>query len=271
LLSSPDNSLAQRVWPVKSGKIPRAVVVLVHGLGEHSKRYTHVAKQLNDWGFSVVGYDLYGHGKSPGPRGAMISDKQPLDDLAGIIDQTRKTYGETIPLVLLGHSMGGLIAARFVSLELRPVQALVLSSPALDAGLSAFKRFLLLVLPKIVPDLRAGNGLKSAYVSHDAAVVQAYRLDPMVHDRISARLAKFIADQGAATIAAAPEWKTPTLLMYAGQDKLVNPKGSVAFAAAAPKEVVTTRCFDNLYHEIFNEIESQPVFKQLKSWLDSRF
>jgi alpha-beta hydrolase superfamily lysophospholipase len=271
LPNSPDLSLAQRVWPVKSGKTPRAIVIIVHGLGEHSKRYTHVAKQLNDWGFSVVGYDLYGHGKSPGPRGGLLSNTQPFDDLVAIIDQTRKTYGEALPLVLLGHSMGGLIAARFASLDLRPVKGLVLSSPALDVGLNAFQKFLLLVLPKIVPDLRASNGLKSAYVSHDAAVVQAYKLDPMVHDRISARLAKFIAEQGIATIAAAPEWKTPTLLMYAGQDKLVNPKGSAVFAAAAPKEVVTTRCFENLYHEIFNEIEAQPVFKQLKSWLDSRF
>jgi len=174
-------------------------------------------------------------------------------------------------LILLGHSMGGLVAARFVSLAMRPVEALVLSSPALDPGLSAFQKFLVSVLPKIAPDLRVGNGLNPSMISHDPAVVAAYRADRLVHDRISARLARFIADDGPATVALAPTWRVPTLLLYAGADKLVNPQGSRDFAAAAPKEVVTAHCFETLYHEIFNEIDPEPVFAELKAWLDSRF
>ena len=93
----------------------------------------------------------------------------------------------------------------------------------------------------------------------------------MVHDRISARLARFIADGGPTTLALAHHWSVPTLLMFAGQDKLVNPAGSRAFAAAAPNEVVTSRCFETLYHEIFNEANAEPVFAELKNWLDARF
>jgi alpha-beta hydrolase superfamily lysophospholipase len=102
-------------------------------------------------------------------------------------------------------------------------------------------------------------------------VVAAYRRDPRVHDRISPRLARFIADAGAEVIAKAPMWKVPTLLMYAGQDRLVNPAGSRAFAQAAPAQTVTSHCFERLYHEIFNEEDSEPVFAMLRQWLDARF
>jgi len=102
-------------------------------------------------------------------------------------------------------------------------------------------------------------------------VVAAYRADPLVHDRISARLARFIADAGPATLALAPHWTVPTLLMYAGDDRLLNPQGSRDFAAVAPKNVVTSVCFDALYHEIFNEQDAEPVFAELKRWLDVRF
>jgi alpha-beta hydrolase superfamily lysophospholipase len=102
-------------------------------------------------------------------------------------------------------------------------------------------------------------------------VVAAYRADKLVHDRVSARLARFIADGGAATLAQAAGWAVPTLLLYAGADRLVNPAGSRAFAAAAPKTVVSAHCFEGLYHEIFNELDAAPVFAALKQWLDVRF
>jgi alpha-beta hydrolase superfamily lysophospholipase len=152
-----------------------------------------------------------------------------------------------------------------------PVSALVLSSPALDTGLNVVQKALLAVLPQIAPNLRIGNGLNPSFISHDPAVVAAYKADKLVHDRISARLALLIAEGGPAVITQAPQWTTPTLLLYAGDDRLVNPVGSRAFAAAAPKEVVTAQCFDTLHHEIFNEIKSGPVFEALKRWLDARF
>lgn len=265
------NNVMIQDWLLDPAMKLRGVVIVVHGLGEHAGRYDHVARQLNDWGFAVRGYDQCGHGESNGARGSLPTDTRLLDDLADIVDSTRARMRKDTPLILLGHSMGGLVVGRFVSLGLRQVDGLVMSSPALDAGMNAFQKFLVSVLPKVMPDLRVGNGVKPQFVSHDPAVVAAYKADPLVHDRISARLAKFIAEAGPATLALAPQWTVPTLLLYAGDDRLLNADGSRAFAKAAPKDVVTTQCFDKLYHEIFNELDAKPVFDALKQWLDKRF
>lgn len=285
-------NLALYEWPMHAWQHdrdlpPRAVVLIVHGLGEHANRYDHVARQLLDWGFAVCAYDQRGHGESGGVRGGLASDALLLEDLTEVIDDTRlrslrlrRAAGnadatEPLPLILLGHSLGGLVAGRFVSLGIRPVDGLVMSSPALDPGLNAFQKLLLATLPAIAPDLRVHNGVKPEYISHDTQVVQKYRDDPLVHAKISARLAKFIATAGPATVAAAATWSTPTLLMYAGADKLVNPAGSRAFGEAAANNgsarIVTVKCFDDLYHEIFNELDAAPVFASLKAWLDARF
>jgi len=265
-----DNVIVQD-WPLDPAVTLRGVVILVHGLGEHAGRYEHVARQLNQWGFAVRGYDQCGHGESAGARGSLPTDTRLLDDLADLVDSTRARVGKKTPLILLGHSMGGLVVGRFVSLAMRKVDGLVMSSPALDAGMNAFQKFLVSVLPKIAPDLRVGNGVKPQFVSHDPAVVAAYKADPLVHDRISARLARFIAEAGPQTLALAPQWTVPTLLLYAGDDRLLNPEGSRKFAAAAPKDVVTSQCFEGLYHEIFNELDAKPVFAALQQWLDQRF
>ncbi|MES2509056.1 MAG: lysophospholipase [Pseudomonadota bacterium] len=262
---------------------PRGQVLIVHGLGEHAMRYDHVATQLIEWGFAVRSYDQRGHGESVGARGAVPSEAALLYDLAEIVDDTRQRSrqdsadGKPLPLILLGHSMGGLISGRFVALGVRPVAGLVMSSPALDAGLSAFQRFKLRLGYRLAPDLCVGNGLDARYISHDEEVVRRYMTDRLVHSKISPRLASFITRAGPPTVAAAANWKVPTLLMYAGQDKLVSPNGSRAFAriAAASPAVkpgtVTAQCFEGLYHEIFNELEAEPVFGALKTWLDSRF
>lgn len=269
--ASDGENIAIQDWPVPDGLALRGVVVLVHGLGEHAGRYEHVAQKLNAWGFAVRGYDQCGHGDSGGERGGLPSIGRLIDDLSDVVDSTRARTPDGVPLILLGHSLGGLVAGYLVSLRHRQVDALVMSSPALNPGLSAFQKFLLATLPRIAPNLRVGNGVKPEFLSHDAAVVAAYQADPRVHDRISARLARFIAGAGPRVVARAPQWGVPTLLMYAGEDRLVNPQGSRDFAAAAPQAVVTTHCFEDLYHEIFNEHDAQPVFDCLKRWLDARF
>ena len=270
-LASDGENMAVQDWPLAAEVPRRGMVLIVHGLGEHAGRYDTLARGLNDWGFVVRSYDQYGHGSSGGPRGGLPSATRLLDDLGDLVDNTRTHMPPTAPLILLGHSLGGLVAAQFVAQKIRRVDALVLSSPALDAGLNIVQKALLAVLPKIAPNLRIGNGLNPRFLSHDLTVVAAYQADPLVHDRISARLALFIAKGGPAVIAQAPHWSTPTLLLYAGADRMVNPSGSRAFAAAAPKEVVTAQCFDTLYHEIFNERHSSPVLLALKRWLDARF
>jgi alpha-beta hydrolase superfamily lysophospholipase len=269
-------------WPAPAGA-PRAQVLLVHGLGEHAGRYAQLAAELRDWGFAVRAYDQRGHGLSGGPRGGLPHDTALLDDLAVVMDETRSMHQQRgqlgLPLILIGHSLGGLVASRFVSLQLRAVDALVMSSPALDPGLNAFQKFLVATLPAIAPNLRVNNGLDPRYLSHDPAVVAAYQADPLVHPKISARLARFIATAGPATVAAAACWHVPTLLLYAGADHLVNPAGSRAFAevASASAQVqpgmLSAQVFESLHHEIFNEAPSgaAAVRTALKTWLDARF
>lgn len=265
------DNLAVQDWPLPGDVPVRGVVIIVHGLGEHAGRYNEVAQQLNQWGFAVRGYDQYGHGESGGVPGALPTVSRLLDDLADIVDSTRMRMDDRTPLILLGHSLGGLVAARFVSLKMRQIDGLILSSPALDAGLNALQKLLIRPLARFAPNLRVGNGLNDNYLSHDPDVVQAYRADPRVHDRITGRLARFIAEAGPATLARAPRWKVPTLLMWAGSDKLVNPAGSQAFVDAAPSQVVTALCFEKMYHEIFNEPHNEAVFDTLRRWLDAHY
>ena len=264
-------NLALRDWPVTAARPQRGVVVLVHGLGEHTGRYQELARRLTGWGFAVRGYDQYGHGESGGARGALPSSMRLVEDLADVIDSTCKRMQPGLPLIVLGHSLGGLVAASAVAQGAVAIDGLVLSSPVFGAGLNAFQKLLVATLPRIAPNLTVGNGLDPDFLSHDVDLVARYKADPMVHDRISARLGRFIADTGPQLVERAAQWQVPTLLMYAGADRLVDPGGSRAFAAAAPAQVVTARCFEDLFHEIFNEVDAQPVFDLLRRWLDERF
>ena len=257
--------LPLRHWPCAA---PRGRILLVHGLGEHIGRYAHVADHLVSRGWDVVGSDQRGHGRAPGQRGVLGKDGDLLADLDAVVDATRAAA--PTPFVLFGHSMGGLLAAQFVAESRRPVDALVITSPALDAGLGLVQRLQLAIGLALVPDLPMGNQLDATRISHDPEVVRRYQTDPLVHDRVTARLAKALVDGGAAVLAHAPRWSVPTLLLWAGSDHLVSPEGSAAFAAAAPRSVVTAQCFEGLYHEILNERDAAPVFAALDAWLDPR-
>lgn len=280
-----------RQWSQPGLAPARGTVLIVHGLGEHIGRYEHVAAQLNSWGWHVVGYDQRGHGASGGKRGDVPTAERLLQDLALVIDEVRADplLGQG-PQVLLGHSMGGLVAARFVAGGLaaqreggegggagalpawfRPVHALVLSSPALDPGMSAFQRLQLALGVALAPHLAVGNGLKTDWISRDKAVVQAYIADPLVHDRITPALAKMIVEGGELVRRQAQDWMVPTLLLWAGSDRCVAPSGSAEFAAAAPAQLLRAHCFEPLFHEIFNEPEQAQVFAELRSWLAQRF
>lgn len=259
-------------WPLPMRWRPRAVVLIVHGLGEHAWRYDTLAQKLNEWGMCVRAYDQRGHGESGGARGVLPEDDILLDDLAEVLSDTRKYVAEpwACPLILLGHSMGGLVAATFVQRAMARVDGLVLSSPALDAGIGPMQRKLMNVLYRWAPNLTVSNGLDAHLISHDEAVVSAYNKDRLVHNRISARLAHFIDRNGPKVVASAPSWRVPTLLLYAGADRLVRPEGSRAFAGVAPKEVLTHQCLEGQYHEIFNETDPSQAYGALKAWLDQQ-
>ena len=251
---------------------PLGTVLLVHGLGEHAGRYGELAANLHQWGFAVRAYDQQGHGQSEGARGDMLRPGSLQADLCRVIDDTRQRPNLVgTPLILLGHSMGGLVVARTLAEQLRPVDAAVLSSPALGAFPNLFQKMLLATLPRVLPHLRVDNGLKTEFVSRDPDVVKAYTADPMVHRRISTGLAAWILENGEKTLHDAAQWQVPTLLLYAGQDKLVNAQATADFVDAAPQAVVQAQCFEAMYHEIFNDLYRAQVFTALKRWLLARF
>jgi len=274
LRSNDGLTLHLRHWPAAGAA--RGTVVIVHGLGEHGGRYAHVAAHLNQLSWQVFACDQRGHGLSAGAKGRIATATSLLRDLAVVIDHVRDIAPG--PLFVLGHSMGGLIAARFVAEGLaatpadwyRRIDGLALSSPALDPGMNAWQKFQLALMAPLAPNLAVNNGLKPAWISRDAAVVQKYRDDPLVHDRITPRLVRFIVDGGEWVRGLAAQWKLPTLLLYAGSDRCVSPAGSAAFADAAPKSLLRTQAFPALFHEIFNEPEQAEVFAALADWLATR-
>jgi alpha-beta hydrolase superfamily lysophospholipase len=265
------HTLAVYDWAAQADVQRQGVVLIAHGLGEHALRYAHVAQQLSSWGFDVRSYDHYGHGISMGKRGTLPHDDKLLLDLTEMVQELACVWPHDRHF-LIGHSMGGVLAADYVARGASGstgLRGLVLSSPALDPGLSAVQRLLLAVLPRVAPNWVVSNGLASEYVARDAQVVRAYQHDTLVHRKISARLGAYIAQAGQRALAAAPHWPLPTLLMYAGQDRLVSPQGSQNFARQAPSSV-QTQAFEAMYHEIFNDPDKQQVFDCLRTWLLAR-
>lgn len=268
-------------WPARGVPRLHGTVQVVHGLGEHMGRYVELAGVLNAAGWHVVGHDQWGHGRSDGARGSLPRPDLLLHDLAAARDHA-PCEGR---VVLLGHSLGGLVAARFVAQGLsdltegeglasgglpawqRGVDGLVLSSPAFDIGLGGLQRVLLGLLGTLAPGLPLSNGLDPQWISSDPAVVQAYVADPLVHKRITPALVRFMVDAAGVVIHAAPHWRVPTLLQWAGADRCVRPAGSERFAAAAPPALLRTQCFEGLQHEIYREPQRQAVFAKLKLWL----
>ncbi|MBN8506849.1 MAG: alpha/beta fold hydrolase [Burkholderiales bacterium] len=275
-LQRPDAVLPIEHW--RPATPARALVLLVHGLGEHPGRYAALATTLNAWGLEVLAPHLRGHGRASGARGDAPERWALLNDLAACFDLARQQAvlaGVARPLVLLGHSLGGLLAARLVAGSLlgepfgRQPERLVLSSPALDGGLSGGQRLLLGLGKRLFPHLAVANGLQPEWISRDPAVVQAYRNDPLVHDRVSATVARLVAEEGPRVIELAPRWTVPTLLMWGGADRCVAPRGSQAFYDAAPRDVVQGQAFAPLAHEIFNEPERDQVLALLRPWLET--
>jgi alpha-beta hydrolase superfamily lysophospholipase len=243
-------------------------VLLVHGLGEHGGRYGALAAWLNARGYAVRGYDQCGHGRSRGRRGALPGPLALLEDLAEVHDRFAATLA--VPPLLLGHSMGGLVALRAVLDGYVAPRALVLSSPALRTWSPAWEQALARRLARVLPNLPLRSGLPFEALSHRTDVVAAYRHDPLRSGWITPRLASFIFEGGPYCIARAAQLTVPTLLLVAGADRLVDPDGSRAFAAAAlPGGPLTTRVFERMYHELFNEAEPArgEVLAELDAWL----
>jgi alpha-beta hydrolase superfamily lysophospholipase len=248
----------------------RKGVMLLHGLGEHSGRYEALAAWFVERGFSVCAYDHRGHGQSDGPRGGLGRDDDLLLDAQAMLEAFGSSLDE--PAILLGHSLGGALAARVALAGRVRLRALVLSSPALDAGLNRFQRLLLSVMLQMAPDRALGNGLARNRLSHDPAVVQAYRDDPLVHDRVTARLVRWLGQAGSQALAQSRTLRIPTLMLVAGDDRLVNPQGSREFARGAPAHLVRLHWYEGAWHELFNEQPSwrEVALADLDEWLSAQ-
>jgi alpha-beta hydrolase superfamily lysophospholipase len=260
-------------WPADAPQAqagPAGCVVLMHGLGEHCGRYAHVAKFFNERGWTVRAYDHRGHGKSEGPRGDVPDSEALVRDAAIVIDDfmRRRPGRDGEAPLLLGHSMGGLFAARYAAAGLSPLRGLVLSSPALALPLSGVQKGLLKALAAVAPGLGVDNGLKTQFLSHDPAVAAAYEKDPLVHPKISSRLLRAMLDAIDFAHTHAPRLTVPTLLAVAADDRLVDARGSDAFYARLAPGIGTLRRYDGYYHEIFNETGAQRVFADLHAWLE---
>lgn len=267
-ITIPDKTeLFIREWLLPNEVEKRGSVLIVHGMGEHCGRYEELVKFLNGIGLDVRSYDHRGHGESQGKRGSIPHRDSLLDDAKFIFDDFAKDKFQT-PF-LLGHSMGGGIVASLVARKFIKPRGLVMSSPALSAKLNLLQKFQVNFGNLFLPDASFETGLPIDNISSDKEVVEKYKNDPLVHNRVTPRLGKFILDEGKKSLEAAKKWTVPTLLIVPGNDRIVDSDGAKTFYNNLPKELGTMHFYENLYHETLNEIptEREKVYENLKMWL----
>ena len=250
----------------------RALVLIVHGLAEHCRRYDRLADDLNAQGYAVCALDLPGHGQSDGPRVYVDSFDVHLNAVLGLRDKMAAEY-QYRPVILLGHSMGGLVGARLVQRSQQGFAALVLSAPALAVSPepSGLLKFVVRLLSSLLPKLGVLQ-LDSKAVSRDAAVVEDYVSDPLNHTgKIPARTVAEMFAAMAASLENAGEVKLPLLLMHGEADTMTAVSGSRYLHEAAASPDKSLQIYPELYHEIFNEPEWEQVYSNLLAWLNQRF
>lgn len=250
--------------------VARGVVLMVHGLGEHSGRYGNVVDALVPRGYCCWGFDYRGHGRSPGRRVHVGHFREYTADLAAALGTVRAAHDE--PIVALGHSQGGLVVTDLALSRPEGLAGIVLSSPLLGIHpdrrpglvLAAAAR----VLSRVAPTLSFNNEVGSGYLSHDSEVVAAYDADPLVSHRVSARWFTTTLEVLADVNRHVDELAVPALVMQSGDDHLVDAAATRAWAARAPAELVEYVEWPGLYHEMFNEPQRDEVLARVAGWLD---
>lgn len=247
---------------------PRGVVALMHGLGEYSGRYQHVAETLNEAGFGMVGFDAPGHGNSEGKRGHTSFDSI-LEHLDHLIEEAKQRY-PGLPCFLYGHSMGGAITLYYLLKRKPEIRGAVVTSPGLAPGAPVAPAKLLAarMLSRLMPSFTMKNGLDVENLSQDAAIIQAYKGDPLVHPMISTRLGLDLLTLGEWIMAHAGELCVPLLLVQGSGDHIVSPRATEAFAKAAPPDKITYKIWEGLFHETHNELKKQQVLEYMTAWID---
>jgi len=252
-----------------SGENSKAVIAMVHGHGEHKMRYKHVATFFDLHDIAIVAMDLRGHGESGGKRGHTPSFDQWMDDVEQFLMEVRNRYND-VPLILYGHSMGGNIVTNYLlRKETNDIQAAIVTDPLFRIAFEPPKWKVLVGnwMSNIWPSLAQPTGLNADHISTDPEEVKKYKNNPLVHDKMSARM--FVEVFAAADWAMehAKELKTPTLMMHGAADEITSPKGSKEFTAKS-NDKVTLKLWEGMYHEIQNEVDKQLVFDYELAWIE---
>lgn len=244
----------------------RGRIVIVHGYAEHKGRYGHVVAALLDAGYECLLFDLRGHGRSDGPRGHVVRFADYRNDLAQIIETAPVARA---PLIILGHSLGGLIALDFA--EHRPgiATAVATSSPFLAPAFSVLTNAAWLA-GYLLPAVKVKNRLDPSWLSHDPKVVDAYRRDPLVFDTLTLGWWREVHQAQVETFARAHALEVPLLLMLGDADRIADPHRSRAFFQNVPTAAKRLAVYAGFFHEVLNELDRQRVIADLLAWLDDR-
>ena len=244
----------------------KAVICLVHGFGEHSSRYEHVAKYFTDNQYAVISYDARGHGRSEGKRGHFPSYDEFLNDVANLLKQAESNF-PTLPKIIYGHSMGAQVVANFCIKRNPTVAGVILSSPFFQPGFvpPAIKLFAGKIMRNLVPTFSLPSGLDVNSISRDKDEVKKYSNDPLVFDSISSKMGIELIEFGAEAIENAAKLTLPTLIFHGTADKLTSYDATKRFVANAGKNV-TFISYDGLYHECHNEPEKAKVLENMLNW-----
>lgn len=256
--------LFARAWEVEG--TPLAKIVIVHGLGEHCGRYQAFAEFLQGQGYSVYAYDYLGFGKSPGKRGHIESFDIYFHDLQQFINTIRT---DAVKTVLLGHSLGGLLALAYGLKFPSTIDALAITSPGLrNNPLPWYLVPIVKLFSKILPGKQMNNRVIPEKLSHDQEVCRKYVEDPLVHFWVTPHFFDEVMKTMEYATANAVKMAKPLLLLYAGDDYLVNIEGTREFVRNLPpflaKEIA---CYGTMYHEILNEQGKEQVWERIDKWL----
>lgn len=257
----------------REGQDKDNALIIVHGFGEHSGRYENLANDLQLKDLSIFAIDLRGHGKSDGQRGDACSLDVYCEDLKDFLALLNEKFNIKRP-VMLGHSLGGLIAIRFAEKygKVSGLKALAVTCPALGVvmtPLMKIKRIVAFVLSRLVPKIRLSVGLNINMLSRDKGVVKSYVEDPLVHGKMSARMALSVLLTGPEVIRNASLLDIPVFIGQGESDQIANPKLTEEFYHQLKTTDITYHTYPGLYHEIFNELEPDrsTVVTDFKNWL----
>ncbi|HXF86002.1 MAG TPA: lysophospholipase [Anaerolineales bacterium] len=250
---------------------PKALIALLHGLGEHSGRYTHVADVLTGAGYILAGFDLRGHGKSSGARGHFPSLDAVMQDIRRFFGFLSERYPTFSPF-LYGHSLGGLLALTYTLQYEENLKGVIVTGAGLRSALQEQKAKVMLAkaMGSLFPTVTIPSGLEVDGLSRDPNVVAAYLGDPLVHDKATLGLGKSALNAIDLCFARAREFRPPLLIMHGKADRITYASGSEEFArrASETNKDVTLKLWDGLYHELHNEPEKAEVFKVMIEWLE---